>query len=345
MTQVDVGERRITFADLLRFRSNGLIGAAQFGAAAFAVRDHDHSARMTNGALLALGAFYLAAGLLFFGADIWDDLPNWQKFAMIEAGLAALVIGALFLGLTRPAGQVLLIAATMMTGLLLHAVEWVYPAAAGRMEIYLAWMLIVLPFVVASRSPAHWIVWTFIALTAVHAALTSDPRPLDVLPAAYHPFALAAVPGLVLVAGEAVRWRGGLWLRATWPRYLLLVLVLWFLVDAFIGHQFPDWSLFGAGSGPASVIVFAFAVLAALWFYRFRARDYAAFSIAVAFAVLAVIVAGARMIDLRLGLSSSGPPELLGWVSVFILTGFCVGAMALLLRQQGHAFGVAGHAD
>lgn len=350
MVQADNGERRITFADLLRFRSNGLIGAARFGAAAFAVRDHDHAARIVNGALLALGAFYLAAGFLFFGAHIWDNLPNWQKFAMIEAAIAVLVIASLCAGLTKPAGQVLLIAATLTTGLLLHAVEWIYPTSAGRLEIHLVWSLIILPWVMASRSAAHWIVWTVIALAAVHATLIFYLEPAGLLAPAYRPFGLAMVPAVVLIAGEAMRWRSGFWLRATWPRYVLLVLAFGLLLDALAGQYFPARTLFGTGgsgaaSGLASPTVFGFAALAAIWFYRFRARDYAAFAIAVAFAVLAIILAGARIIDLRLGLSPGGVTELLGWVAIFVLVGFCVGAMALLLRHQARTFGVTGHAD
>jgi len=344
MTHADIGERDLSFADLLRFRSKGLIGPVRFGPAAFAIRDHRRWAQMSGAALLALGAGHLVAGLVFYGASQWEDLSEWQIFGILQGGIVVLVAAALAGGLTKPVGQAALIGATLMTGLLLHIVQRIYPSSAGNLEFLLAWALLVLPWVAASRSAAHWVVWTIIALFLADAAFSGYLEPSGLVPAAIGPFVLAAVPGLVLCGGEAMRRRGATWLRPKWPRYVLLAPALGLLFTALLEHLFPDLPVFdGAAAGVESVIIFTIPVLAAIWFYRFRVPDYAGFAIAIAFAALAAGAIGARMIDGWYSLDPLQPSGLFGWLLIFVWASACAGGMAILLRHQGYFFETAEH--
>ncbi len=344
MAHADMEERDLVFDDLLRFRGKGLIGPVRFGPAAFAIRDHEHWGHITRTALLWLAAGHLIAGAAYLFAFQWEFLSDWQVFAILQCSIVALAAPALAIGLASPAGQTALIGATLMTGLLVYTIEQLYPTSAGQTEALLAWTLIVLPWVIASRSSAHWILWTAIALFALHAAIGSYLEPSGFLPAPYSPYVLAAVPALMLLAGEQMRLRGAIWLRPTWPRHVLMVPVFWFLSVALIEHLFPDLPLFdGAAAGTESIVIFICTALVTVWLYRIRVPDYGAFATAIAFSALAVSAVGARIIDNRYGLDPLEPSGLLGWMLVFAWASACAGGMAVLLRQQGRYFDTAGH--
>ncbi|MGH6960824.1 MAG: DUF2157 domain-containing protein, partial [Dongiaceae bacterium] len=157
-----------TLRDVNAIHSHGLIPGARYFAAASAVRDDAAWASWAGRAILALGAGHLLAGLVSFFAYNWADMSAFAKFATVEAGLVIALAGAWFAGIARPLGQILLIAASILVGVLLAVIGQVYNTDADAYSLFAAWTVLILPWVVASRSAAHWCLW----LIVVYAALS-----------------------------------------------------------------------------------------------------------------------------------------------------------------------------
>ena len=109
-------------SELQALRSAGLVSARGYAAAVNAVRDEAFWARWGMRALLALGVGQFLAGVVFFFAYNWNDLSDIAKFSVVETALAIAVGGALLIGLDRVFGQMLLIAASVLTGVLLAVI-------------------------------------------------------------------------------------------------------------------------------------------------------------------------------------------------------------------------------
>ena len=69
--------------------------------------------------LLAAGIGFTVAGIIFFFAYNWDELPKFAKLGMVEVLLATSVLLAVFTWWSTLVKQVLLTGATFLTGTLL----------------------------------------------------------------------------------------------------------------------------------------------------------------------------------------------------------------------------------
>lgn len=118
--------------------------------------------------LCMFGGFaLLAAALVFFLAWNWPDLHRFTKLGLVVAALAGTVVLA---GAARPAGTVFraaLFGAAVCTGALLALIGQIYQTGADEWELFLAWTLLMLPFVLLARSSASWALWVIVANTAL----------------------------------------------------------------------------------------------------------------------------------------------------------------------------------
>jgi uncharacterized membrane protein len=115
--------------------------------------------RFLDRLLLWLGALMLAGGVVFFFAYNWNDLNRLAKLGIVET----LIIGALIvvwrIGLERIAGQVTLLVGALLVGALLALVGQIYQTGADTFELFAAWAALILPWVLAGRLAALWLVW------------------------------------------------------------------------------------------------------------------------------------------------------------------------------------------
>ncbi len=63
---------------------------------------------------LVVGVLLVLAGIVFFFAFNWREMPGWQKLGLINFGLVACLVGALLRGLDSVAGQALAIGASFL---------------------------------------------------------------------------------------------------------------------------------------------------------------------------------------------------------------------------------------
>lgn len=113
--------------------------------------------------LLWLGTLLVASGVIFFFAYNWNDLSRYAKFGLAE-GLVLIALSLIWrLGLEGLAGKASLLAAALLTGALLALIGQIYQTGADSFELFTAWAVLILPWVLLGRFAALWLLWLALA--------------------------------------------------------------------------------------------------------------------------------------------------------------------------------------
>jgi uncharacterized membrane protein len=318
-------------SELQVLRSAGLVSARGYAGAIATVRDDPFWARWGTRALLALGAGQFLAGVVFFFAYNWNDLADVAKFAIVQAGLVIAAVGAVAVGLDRAFGQALLIAASVLAGVLLAVIGQVYQTGADAFELFAAWAALILPWAIISRSAAHCLIWLVVAEVAL------------VLYGAQVLVAVGGTPGeeiwmllgatiAAALAGRELAVRFGLaWLSGRWTRLLLLFAALTALFAPAAGYVLDVGRY---ESGPLCVGAFLLAVAVAAGFYWRVRPDFAAMVAVIGFADLFFICFGYRLIDEAIAFDLDSAPQALASIGAMIAWAIAgTGSAALAMRH------------
>jgi uncharacterized membrane protein len=312
-----------TLRDVNALHRNGLIPAARYFAVASAVRDDAAWATWAGRAILAIGAGHLLAGIVSFFAYNWDDMSAFAKFATVEVALVIALASAWLVGIARPVGQMLLIAASILVGVLLAVIGQVYNTDADYHVLFFAWAALILPWTLASRSAAHWTVWLVVLYLALSLYGEQVLIPEGRLTESTLEVGLGALAGVILALRELAVRKAMLWLAASWTRIGLLIAALGFLFWPSLGYVL-DWE--GEVYAPAAfVIALALGAVA----YRRWLPDFAAATTVIGFALLFAIAIGYRVIDEVVGFDGD---ESLLVASVGLLVLWAVAAMGLAAK-------------
>jgi len=277
-------------AELATLHRAGLVPTDRYLEAVHRVRDHAFWTRWAARALLAVGVAHLLAGIVFFFAYNWADMPPMAKFAVVEVGILASVAGGWIAGLDRALGQSMLVGATVLTGVLLAVIGQVYQTGADAFELFLAWTLFTVPWALASRSAAHWLVWLVVACLAagLFAGQVMVPTGLIERQEGFLPPAMVLVAALA--AREIVAAAGARWMSAQWTRQIVLFAALAALYGTAFVYVF-DWL-----DSPLGTVVFALAIAAGAFVYGRHRPDFAAIAQVTGFAGLFLMAVGVRLI-------------------------------------------------
>ena len=324
-------DSEVGLRELQTLRSAGLVSAGGYASAVGVVRDDAFWARWGRHALLALGAGQFLAGVIFFFAYNWNDLPDLAKFAVVEAGMVLALGGALLIGLDRAFGQVLLIAASVMTGLLLAGIGQTYQTGADAFELFVAWAVLILPWTIISRSAAHWLLWLVIAEIAL--ALYGD----QVLMVVHNVsegelWVLVGATIVLALAGREIAVRHGFaWLSGHWTRLVLLFAAVAVLFIPAAAHV-VDAEEFGS---PALCLAAFLLTIAGTGGVYWRLRpDFAALVILIAFADAFFIGVGYRLIDEAIGFDFDDAAPALASFGAMILWAIAgTGGAAVAMRR------------
>lgn len=289
-------------------------------------------------ALLVLGASHLLAGIVFFFAYNWDDLSPFAKFGLLQAGLVVSVVAALRLKIESPAGQALLIAASVFTGVLLAVIGQVYQTGADAYQLFTAWSVLIFPWVIASRSSAHWFLWIVVCLTAFSLYGGQVLLPLGVLAddqlgIAVGIAAIVFLGGYELAVHAGFDWLGDRWLRVTLA--LIGVGILFVPAMMFVF----DWH--GISQGIAAFVI----VTAALGLvYSRLIPEFAIIAITTGFAAVVAMAIGARAVHEIIGFDD-GTTSLITSLIVLVLWCAMLTAATVRLLNAMSARMTTGHSD
>jgi uncharacterized membrane protein len=320
----------IELGDLQVLRGAGLIAARRYPIAVDAIRDEAFWARWGLRALLALGTGQFLAGVVFFFAYNWNDLSDIAKFAVVEGALAIAALGALAVGLDRMFGQVLLIAASLLTGVLLATIGQVYQTGADVFELFLVWAALVLPWTVISRSAVQWLLWLVIAEAALWLYCEQVPMVVGGMTEDELSVLSGATIALALLVREVAVRVGYLWLGGQWTRLVLLFATILILFWPAAGSVLDVYS-----AGAQALCIGAFVAVSAVGAFAYwrKLPDFAALVIIIAFADALFICIGVRLIDESIGFSWSDTGKGLSSLGAMILWAIAgTGGSAMAMR-------------
>ena len=112
--------------------------------------------------LLAVGVGFTVAGIIFFFAYNWEELPKFAKLGIVEVLLVASVLLATFTHWNKLVKQILLTGATFLIGTLFAVFGQIYQTGADAYDLFLGWTLFTILWAVAIRFAPLWL--TFIGL-------------------------------------------------------------------------------------------------------------------------------------------------------------------------------------
>lgn len=252
-------------------------------------------------ALLALGAALCLAGVFCFVAFNWDRVGRFGKFGVLAL---AIVASALFAWRAIPklTGEVALLAAAGLVGAMLAVFGQTYQTGADPYGLFGVWLLIILPWVVASRLSALWIVALALLDTTVILYWTQVIGLRETRNGVWMPLVLGVVHCALLALWEWQRRRPSPWLTERWAQRLIgvaCVVPLWVTAAVFV--------MGAREGGTAAALGFALflsAVALALQYYGRVKRELFMVTIAVVAAMmLGTLLAGRIMFQtLHMGL-------------------------------------------
>ncbi len=233
-------QESVSLNEVRALRRDGLISDGQYLDAVYLCRDPAFWTRWSMRTLLALGVGHALAGVIFFFAYNWDSLSAFAKFAILETGIVVSVGLALILNLDKPAGKAFLISATVLVGVLLAVIGQVYQTGADAWSLFTTWALLTVPFALASRSAAHWLVWLVVAYVAANLFGYQVVVPYGVLDEIQVQCLISVTLAVVLLKREVAVRVGMQWLDAKWTR-ILPALASVSIVFLFAVAHVLDW--------------------------------------------------------------------------------------------------------
>lgn len=281
--------------------------------------------RFLEALFLWLGAACMAASVVFFVAANWQDLGRFAKFGGVELALVTAIALALWRGLDTLPGKAALVVAALLCGALLALVGQVYQTGADTFELFAAWALAIVAWVLVARQPALWLIWIAILNLAVFFYFQFVPgTTFRWFGPRAQSLSLFALNSVALAAWELASARGLAGFATRWAPRVLAVAggsSITFLVVRGV-LQFHE-------SAVVHFVLYALWLGVIYWAYRMRSIDLFILSGAVLSVVVVVAIALARTLFDR------------GGAGGFLLMGLVVvagaGAGAWWLKQLAAA--------
>lgn len=207
---------------------------------------------------LVSGAVLVVSGVVCFFAFNWRALHRFGKFGLIAAVLLAAVAFAWKVGAERPSGKAALGVACGLVGVWLAVIGQTYQTGADAFELFRAWSLLILPWVLLARSQGLWAFW--VVILNFWLFLGFEPNGLGMEESLF--WACAALNGGAWLVREGLQER----LRGRWLARVLVLPALGAPLELSVG-----WILRGgAGVRPAPWALAATVALAGALVALFR---------------------------------------------------------------------------
>jgi uncharacterized membrane protein len=219
-------------------------------------------------ALTVLGAALVLAGAICFFAYNWDRIGRFGKFGLIDAGIVSAALAAWW-RLPRLSGQVALTAASVLVGPLLAVYGQTYQTGADPYGLFLTWALLIVPWVIAARFTALWVIEVIlldIALTLWWSQVASPGW--EDWPANF--VIVAVVHAIALASWEWQIRRPMPWLAEKWGAHELALVGFAALVFGAAELVVDPTDVVGRfkAAGSLALALLTVSVPLALWYYQ-----------------------------------------------------------------------------
>ncbi len=108
---------------------------------------------------LLLGTAFVTSGIIFFITYKWQALNRFAKIGLVELLIVSLMLLIWRLGLERSVGKAILFTTALLIGALLVLIGQIYQTGADTFELFIAWGVAILPWVIIGRFALLWIFW------------------------------------------------------------------------------------------------------------------------------------------------------------------------------------------
>lgn len=176
--------------------------------------------------LLTIGATLVLCGVVYFFAFNWAKITPFVKLSSIQVAMVGCLVFACFYSLNRISGQVLLLSASVLTGVFMAVFGQIYQTGADAYQLFMMWSLLTLGWTIISNFAPQWIFWlavtnTFLILWWQQAALPE--REMEGMIFVF----LMVFNGVALSMREYFSADKTLkWIQARWIRVLLTIVTL-----------------------------------------------------------------------------------------------------------------------
>ena len=225
--------------------------------------------RFLDHLLLWLGTLLVGAGVIFFFAYNWQDLGRLAKFGLVEGVLLVTLIVVWRFGLETLAGKAALLAASLFVGALLALVGQTYQTGADTFELFAAWAMLILPWVLLARFAALWVMWLLLLNVAAILYYQTFGGLFDLLFGTDQLiWVLFGIDTVALIVWESLVANGIMWLRERWAPRLLATASGGFITALAV------YAVLGSyGNNGVALLVWAAWLAIAYWVYRHQAAD------------------------------------------------------------------------
>lgn len=175
---------------------------------------------------MTIGVAFFLIGVIFFFAYNWTSLSDFQKFATVEVGMFASLVGYLFTPQQHLISKLFLMSLSVLVGVFLAVFGQIYQTGADTYELFFMWSLLITGFVWLSCYQGLWFLWSLL----IHVGLFLWLKTHESFFLREEFFCwlsyLSVLTIAFLLSREFARSKKIEWLQGNWPRYAFLVMLL-----------------------------------------------------------------------------------------------------------------------
>lgn len=209
---------RLDRAAVERLAARGVVGSAAVDRALAAIEPPRRWGVWVSRLMTTVGTALALAGVVWFFAFNWNDIPPAVKLGAIAVLIAASVAVVLFddFGprLSPPAGA----AAIVLVGVFLAVDGQIHQTGADVWTLFAAWAGLTVVWAILSKSAAAWAIWIAVADFALVGWWTQT-QPGDAIFDSGRNLSIVLLHVAFLAARETMAARGVDWPAARWTRH------------------------------------------------------------------------------------------------------------------------------
>lgn len=269
----------------------------------------------------AIGAVFFLLGILFFFASNWKEMSPELRLGVLQGCVGVATLSACAFGLRDSIGRWLLVAATVLVGVLLAVFGQTYQTGADSFEVFALWAGLTIAWVVLAKYVGLWLLWFAIAQAALslYAGQVLVPDDLLTWSGSFVLQSLFSLAGLILwewlSPKPSFSWLSGNWIRVV----LVTTAAVWlsfcpwrWIFDIFSSRDMDAGTLIGGLLWVASMGV-------GIWFYQKVRFSIGAMSVCLfSFGIISVAAIARLLIEIED--DSAGIYLFIGLVSVVIFS-------------------------